>query len=177
MADPAWFGQGADGKPLPFSHVVAQVMVNGLETGMSWTADIGPQGDIVNANGFVGGFTATAAYDIVGAKSATLRSQDIHWSQFGPTEQWDGGSGPIAYASDARSATGVSATQPDARLDGQGRPLLVESYEDITITSADPSLTTYYLADGRTALLPAYALHSGKRTWLQIAIADQYLVH
>lgn len=178
VADASWFGQNADGQPIPFSHVIASITVDGLDTGMSWTADINPQGDIANVGGFMATFKATAAYDIVGAKTATLRSQDIHWSQFGPIEQWSGSPMPIAYASDVRVAgVGVNSSQPTVRLDDQGRPLVVESYEDITITSTQPALTSYYLADGRTALLPAYELHAGERTWLQIAIADKYLVH
>ena len=166
VADTSWFGTGPDSKPLPFRHVTATLIVDGLDSGMEWTMDLGPDGQVSSANGFFGEFTATANYDTVGAKTATLRSQDPRWSSFGPNEK--GGGYPIAYAK-------TTGTTPGGSTDSQGRPLLVSNLDEATITKATPSLSQYYLADGRIALLPSYDLTDGTRTWVQISIADSYI--
>jgi hypothetical protein len=166
VADTSWFGTGPDGKSIPFRHVTASVLVDGLDSGMEWSIDLGPDAQVASANGFFGTFTATANYDTVGAKTATLRSQDPRWNSFGPNEKGSGA--PIAYAKDA-------GTSPGGTTDSQGRPLLVSNIDEATITKATPSLSQYYLADGTVALLPAYDLTDGKRTWVQISIADSYV--
>lgn len=174
VADESWFGTGPDNNPVPFRHVMAQLQMDGMDTGLSWTADLAPDGAVSAATGFFAELSPTDAYATVGASTATRRSQDPRWSALGPVEKVaSGGVVPLAGTS-ARDAS--AAPNPQATYDAAGRPLITDATETVTITKADQSLATYYLADGTTALLPAWDLSDGTRTWVQIAVADKYLV-
>lgn len=166
----SWFGKDSSGADIPFRHVTAAVLVGGQPSGLEWSMDIGPGGAISSAGGFFAGFTKTAAYETVGAATAVLRSQNALWSMMGPYEQ--GGGVGIAYSS-VRGTT--PAPTPSAAVDADGRPLVSVMLDKVTITSAKPGWSMYYLADGRTALLPAWYLSGDDRTWVQIAVADKYL--
>ena len=174
VADDSWFGTGPDNNPIPFRHVSAEIILDDMPTGMTWTADLAPDGSVSSATGFFASFTATAEYATVGAATAAQRSQDPRWSALGPFER--SASGTITPLADAAVRdTGLVPT-PAATYDSSGRPLLIDATEQVTVSKATASLATYYLADGATALLPAWDLSDGKRTWVQIAVADRYLV-
>ena len=42
VADASWFGTGPDNNPIPFRHVSAEVVLQDMPTGMTWTADLAP---------------------------------------------------------------------------------------------------------------------------------------
>lgn len=172
-----WFGTDAQGKAVPFRHVSAGVLVEGSPSGLEWSIDLGPNGEVAAASGFFATFAATAEYAVVGAATAALRSQDALWTSFGPYEQGSGVGVPMP-AVDARvSSSGVSAVESSRRVrfDAEGRPLVAAALDKATITSAKLGLAQHYLADGRVALLPAWYLTGAERTWVQIAIADKYV--
>ena len=161
-----YFGTDSDNKPQPYIQVVAHMLVDQQDSQLAWTMDIAPDKSIVHASGYLSKPVATATYDIVGAKTAVLRSQDLKWSTYGPEILNPGqGLGDVGQVPD---------TSPTR--DSQGRPVLPLILDEAVITSSEPGLYGMYL-DGYTyALLPAYKLCDAKNCWMQVAVADKYLV-
>lgn len=188
-ATPIWGPQSVSQEPSGFFTVNANVLIDGKTSGMLWQLSIGPDKKISNASGFLAKFVATAEYDIVGAKTATLRSQDAKWSNLGPQEQFANGGYPmpLAYAKDTNVASSDVAvaqpSEPSVQLNESGQPILDAGLDTQSITSAMPAYLQWYLVDGSTILLPAYKLVADQgtssadddRSWLQIGIADSYV--
>jgi hypothetical protein len=156
-----------------YKLVTANVLVDGLDTRQSWAMTIGPDGTTVSANGFFAEIVPTAAYDIVGAKTAIERSQDALWAQLSPQELYKDG---MVYPMDR----GVSQeSEMNVKRNSNGQPILDANVDRVTISNAEKSLTPWYLNDGSTILLPAYLLSESdskdSRQWLQLSIADKYI--
>lgn len=172
-----------------FHTVIADLLVDGQTSGMQWNLTVGPDSKISSATGFFAKFVATAAYDIVGAKTAALRSQDARWMNLGPQEQFHNGGYPmplayakdVAVSSDVRVSTGI--TEPKITFDADGRPKLDANLDKQSVTSATSGYLQWWLVDGTTILLPAYKLVANQgtdsvdddRTWVQMSIADKYI--
>lgn len=184
-----WGPQSVGQDPWGFFTVNANVLIDGKTSGMIWQLSVGPDKKISNASGFLAKFVATAEYDLVGAKTATLRSQDAKWSNLGPQEQYKNGGYPmpLAYAKDSTVASGDIAvaqpSEPSVPANGAGQPILDAGLDPQSITSATTAYLQWWLSDGSTILLPAYKLVADQgtssieddRTWLQIAITDKYV--
>ena len=178
-----------DSNPSAFLTVTANVLVEGKPSGLQWQMAVGPDNAISSASGFLASFTSTPTYDIVGAKTAVLRSQDARWINLGPQEQYRNGGYPmpLAYAKGTTTLEGDVAmsnpSTPAVEVDSDGLPILDAGLDPESITSATPALVQWWLVDGTTILLPGYKLVADQgtssvdddRTWLQIAIADKYV--
>lgn len=156
-----------------YKLVTANVLVDGLDTRQSWAMTIGPDGTTVSANGFFAEIVPTAAYDIVGAKTAIERSQDALWTQLSLQELYKDG---MVYPMDR----GVSQeNEMNVKRNSNGQPILDANVDRVIISSAEKSLMPWYLNDGSTILLPAYLLSESdskdSRQWLQLSIADKYV--
>jgi len=168
------FGQDENGLARPYIQVVAHVTVDGHElegpdTVWQWTIELAPDKSVVHAGGIFTKAVAVPDYEIVGAKTAVLRSQDLKWSMA------YGGPQPI-YGSDRVYATGVGyALSSSQDLDDQGRPLLQVQFDQVEITKAELGLGGFYLGNDTYVVLPIYKLTGGGRTWAQLAVADKYL--
>ena len=174
------FGVDENQKPLPYVQVVAHMTIDGhniegRDTVLQWSIELAPDKSVVHAFGIFAKTIQVPDYEIVGAKTAVLRSQDLKWSTaFGPE--------PI-YNSDQGVVEGVGypgrvvpyGTTVKQNLDDQGRPLLQVDLDQVEITKAEPALGGFYLADNSYVILPVYKLTGGDRSWIQVAIADKYL--
>lgn len=168
------FGQDENGLARPYVQVVAHMTLDGHElegqdTVLQWTIELAPDKSVVHAFGIFTEAVAVPDYEIVGAKTAVLRSQDLKWSMA------YGGPQPI-YSSDHVYPTGVGyALSSSQAVDDQGRPLLEVQLDQVEITKAEPGLGGFYLANNTYVALPIYKLTGGGRTWTQLAVADKYL--
>jgi hypothetical protein len=156
-----------------YKLVTAKVMVDGLDSKQSWTITVGPDGAILSANGFFAEFVPTAAYDIVGAKTAIERSQNSLWTNLSAQEVYKD---DMIYPMDREVS---QENQASVKRNANGQPILDANVDRVTISSAEKSLISWYLNDGSTILLPAYLLSESSaddsRQWLQLAIADEYV--
>ena len=162
-----------DGKDVPYVHVVAQLEINGqiIGSNLEWSIDLAPDKSIAHAYGFLSKPVPTAAYETVGAKTATLRSQDLKWtSNYSPQLIDTADASPV---STDLNPIGQQNTKP--KVDDAGRPVLEVSMDDVRITSASNSLYSQYRSDGSLVLFPAYKLCGEGRCWNQISVADKYL--
>jgi hypothetical protein len=156
-----------------FKLVTAKVLVDGLDSKQSWSMVVGPDGAIVSANGFYAEIVPTAAYEIVGAKTAIERSQSGLWMNLPPQEvPRDNMVYPMPLGANQAAETQV-------KRNSSGQPIIDGGLDRVTITKAEKSLISWYLNDGSSILLPAYLLSEGSskdsRQWLQLAIGDQYV--
>ena len=156
-----------------YKLVTRTVLVGGIPSNLSWSMTIGPDNAILNATGFFTKFVPTAEYNIVGAKTAIERSQNVLWANLPPQQVYKDG---LIYPMETTQAYG----NPSAVARNQaGQPVLDANIDRITIASAEKSLISWYLNDGSTILLPAYLLSESdaddSRQWLQLAIADEYV--
>ena len=172
----------------PFITVIADVLVDGKVSGLQWQMVVGPDLSVSSASGFLATFKATASYDLVGAKTAVLRSQDARWINLAPQEQYKNGGYPmpLAYGKDLVMSGDVAMPMPSTPpqpVDANGLPILDAGLDKESITSATAAYLQWSLVDGSTILLPAYKLVADQgtssvdddRSWLQIAIADKYV--
>lgn len=184
-------------EPSGYLTVIADVLVGGKPSGMQWQMNVGPDLSVSSASGFLATFKPTAEYDIVGAKTAVLRSQDAHWINLGPQEQYKNGGYPmpLAYAKDSLALQGTVASGdgampapsapviPSQPVDSNGLPILDAGLDPQSITSTSPAFMQWWLVDGSTILLPAYRMVADQgtssvdddRTWIQMSIADKYV--
>lgn len=156
-----------------YKLVTRTVLVGGIPSNLSWSMTIGPDNAILNATGFFTKFVPTAEYNIVGAKTAIERSQNVLWANLQPQEVYKDG---LIYPMETTQAYG----NPSAVARNQaGQPILNASIDRRKITKTESSLISWYLNDGSTILLPAYLLSESdsddSRQWLQLAIADEYV--
>jgi hypothetical protein len=156
-----------------FKLVTAKVLVDGLDSKQSWSMVVGPDGAIVSANGFYAEIVPTAAYEIVGAKTAIERSQSGLWMNLPPQEvQRDNMVYPMPLGTN-------QAVETQVKRNSSGQPILDGGLDRVTIASAEKTLISWYLNDGSTILLPAYLLSESSaddsRQWLQLSIADKYV--
>jgi hypothetical protein len=156
-----------------FKLVTAKVLVDGFDSKQSWSMVVGPDGAIVSANGFFAKLVPTAAYEIVGAKSAIERSQSGLWMNLPPQEvQRDNMVYPMPLGTN-------QAVETQVKRNSSGQPILDGGLDRVTIASAEKTLISWYLNDGSTILLPAYLLSESSaddsRQWLQLSIADKYV--
>jgi len=177
----------ADG-PVYWFVVEANPVVDGLETGCTWTITIGPKLEISSANGSFVEFKPLPNYDTVGIRSAVLRSQSTMWAGYSPQVL-----SPASYfgwpltlgaykssqvgANSTRSTTGmITQPNPSPSTDGNGHIVLDRTVTSSTITAAYPALISQWLSNGTQVLLPAYKLvgTNPDEAWLQIAIDDKY---
>jgi hypothetical protein len=156
-----------------YKLVTAKVMVDGFDSKQSWTMTVGPDGTILSANGFYAEFVPTAAYDIVGARTAIERSQNSLWTNLSAQEVYKDG---MIYPMDREVS---QENQASVKRNSNGQPILDANVDRVTISNAEKSLVLWYLNDGSTILLPAYLLSESSsddsRQWLQLAIADKYV--
>lgn len=158
--------------------VTATLEVDGGSTGMAWSAMFGGAG-LFSASGFLASAVEVPGYPVVGARTAALRSLDPRWSTLGPTPVYrEGDAVPLAAESDvAVSSSGVGAaggTEPAPTVDG--RPVLVATVDEATVTAAQLDLTQYWQADGSLLLLPAYLFTADDgRAWSMVAVTDEYV--
>jgi hypothetical protein len=170
------FGQDEKGLARPYVQVVARMTVEGenlegQDSNLQWTIELAPDKSVVHAAGILAKPVQVPDYETVGAKTAVLRSQDLKWSEsYGPQPIY--GSDEVIGADIPGVAYGNTVKQ---NLDNQGRPLLQIQLDQVNITKAEPALGGFYLADNSYVILPVYKLTGGKRSWIQVAIADKYL--
>jgi hypothetical protein len=155
-----------------YKLVTAKVLVAGIPSNQSWSMDIGPDNAIINATGFFTKFVPTVDYNIVGAKTATERSQNALWSNLQPQLVYKQG---IIHQEELALGGNPSVVARNQ----SGQPVIDAQLDRITISKAETSLMAWYLNDGSTILLPAYLLSESdaadSRQWLQLAIADEYV--
>jgi hypothetical protein len=156
-----------------FKLVTAKVMIDGLDSKQSWSLTVGPDDALLSANGFYAEIVPTAAYEIVGAKTAIERSQSGLWMNLPPQEvQRDNMVYPMPLGTN-------QAVETQVKRNSSGQPILDGGLDRVTIASAEKTLISWYLNDGSTILLPAYLLSESSaddsRQWLQLSIADKYV--
>ncbi|MBU6347765.1 MAG: hypothetical protein KGQ38_04040 [Actinomycetales bacterium] len=176
-SDAIWSVQsGSDyfGSQVPYVHVTAEVLVAGQKSGLAWSADIAPDKSIYAASGYLSKVQKTADYETVGPKTAALRSHDLKWANFyGP--QYVDESGRNNVLPMLGRGANSDGTSSEKDLDSAGRPLLPLSLTKAEITSATPGLIGVNLNQNYT-LLPAYKLCGSSGCWLQVAVADKYVI-
>ncbi len=165
------WGLDKNDKPYPYVQVIAHLTVEDNDTSLSWNIELAPDKSVIHANGYLAKLVQVADYETVGAKTATLRTHDVKWSQFtyanpsfdgnlvGALVDYAQGYGPNNYSLD---------------LDDQGRPVLNANVYQAEITGAEPALGGFYM-NGSLVMLPVYKLTDGKNTWMQLSVADKYL--
>jgi hypothetical protein len=155
-----------------YKLVTAKVVVDGFETNQSWSLTVGPDDALLSANGFYAEIVPTAAYEIVGAKTAIERSQSGLWMNLAPQEIYQDN---MVYPMEMPVTNNPSAVNRNS----SGQPILDGGLDRVTIASAEKTLISWYLNDGSTILLPAYLLSKSNsddsRQWLQLSIADKYV--
>jgi hypothetical protein len=155
-----------------YKLVTAKVVVDGFETNQSWSLTIGPDDALLSANGFYAEIVPTAAYEIVGARTAIERSQGGLWMNLAPQEI---NQDNMVYPMEMPVTNNPSAVKRNS----SGQPILDGGLDRVTISSAEKTLISWYLNDGSTILLPAYLLSESSaddsRQWLQLSIADKYV--
>ena len=165
-----YFPRGENNPPYPYIQVVADMTVEGQDTGLQWTIEFAPDKSVIHASGVLAQPVRVPDYETVGARTAVLRSQDLTWADsYGPE--------PI---SEGNRVNGLSdlvvyvGTQSGPPLDAQGRPVLQARFDRVEITKAEPGLAGFYI-DNALVMLPVYKLMGGGRTWTQLSVADKYL--
>jgi len=172
-----YFGVDANNKPQPYVQVIARMTLDGREieglnsASLQWAIELAPDKSVVHASGMLAKPVQVPDYEIVGAKTAVLRSQDPIWSvAYGPEPIYSSGQGFGYRGNFVPNRT--SATQ---NLDDQGRPLLQVDLQQVEITEAELGFAGFNLSGDSYAILPVYKLTGGDRSWIQIAVADKYL--
>ena len=146
------------------TQVTGWQTVEGLRTQLAWSFTFGSEG-LSWANGFAAGLEEIPDLPVVGARTAVLRSVTPRWNAFGP--HYVGGGMVTPMASD----TVTSSPMPRA----EGGPLSIELWwNPLTVTSAEPTLSQYWQADGQMLILPAYLIttEEDEGTWSVISIAE-----
>jgi len=165
-----YFPRGENNPPYPYIQVVADMTVEGQDTGLQWTVEFAPDKSVIHASGVLAEPVRVPDYETVGARTAVLRSQDLTWADsYGPNQISEGNrvnglSDPVAYV----------GTQSGPPLDAQGRPVLQARFHRVEITKAEPGLAGFFI-DYALVMLPVYKLTGGGRTWTQLSVADKYL--
>lgn len=176
-SDAIWSVQSGSeyfGSQVPYVHVTAEVLVAGQKSGLAWSADIAPDKSIYAASGYLSKVQKTADYETVGPKTAALRSHDLKWANFyGPQYVDKSGSNNVLPMLGRGANSNGTSSEKD--LDSAGRPLLPLSLTKAEITSATPGLIGVNLNQNYT-LLPAYKLCGSSGCWLQVAVADKYVI-
>ena len=167
-----YFGVDENNKPRPYVQVVAHMTVEDQDTTLEWTIELAPDGSIVHASGILAKPTQVPDYETVGAQTAVLRSQDKKWSDFQGPQLIPNADGTISFEGDTPGMLGGASK---VSLDSEGRPALEIQLDQVTITSAEPSLYGFWL-NNTLAVLPVYKLTGGGRTWIQLSVADKYLL-
>lgn len=172
-----YFGVDANNKPQPYVQVVARMTFDGREiegmnsASLQWAIELAPDKSVVHASGMLAKPVQVPDYEIVGAKTAVLRSQDPIWSvAYGPEPIYSSGQ-VLGY----RGNYVPSRTSATQNLDDQGRPLLQVDLQQVEITEAELGFAGFNLSGDSYAILPVYKLTGGDRSWIQIAVADKYL--
>lgn len=150
--------------------VSAQQVVEGQETGASWSATVGDQG-IAWLDGFLAATVPLGDYPVVSPAEAVERLGD---PRFG------GSSWPVVYAAESQELLEMRVeeeTEPTAPpappSSGNDLPWPVS---EVTITEARLGLTQHHDAGGSVLLLPAYELSDAAgNTWSVLAVADEAL--
>jgi len=171
------FGQDENGLARPYVQVIGNMTVDGHElegpdTVLQWTIEFAPDKSVVHAGGIFTKAVAVPDYEIVGAKTAVLRSQDLKWSMAYGGPQPIYGSDQVYPLGDTVVGYALSSSQA---VDDQGRPLLEVQLDQVEITKAESGLGGFNLANNTYVALPIYKLTGGGRTWAQLAVADKYL--
>lgn len=155
-----WAGNGA-------TSVVGHHVVDGVRTGYSWYADV-VDGEVLSFSGPLAPVVELGEYDVVSPAEAAERLTD---PRFGGAVVWseDVSIMPVPEP-DGRSWDDPPAAPPAA-----GAPV-PWSVTEVTITTAEPSLTEHWTDEGSSLLLPAYDLSDAEgRTWRVLAVADHEL--
>lgn len=150
------------------TQVTGWQTVDGLRTELSWSFTFGATG-LVWANGFAAGLEAIPDLPVVGARTAVLRSVTPRWSAFGPHPTGGGMVYPLA----SDTATASPMTKPMSRA-GSG-PVSIELWwNPLTVTSAEPTLSQYWQANGELLILPAYLITTAEDEgiWSVISVAE-----
>jgi hypothetical protein len=171
-ADPEGFAFEAPDDAEGAMRVSARQVVEGQETGATWSATVGDDG-IAWLDGFLAETVPLGDYPVVSPAEAVERLGD---PRFG------GSSWPVAYAAgteamlEERSVEddGSEPTAPPAPpSSGADLPWPVS---EVTITQARLGLTQHHDADGSVLLLPAYELSDDAgNTWSVLAVAEEAL--
>lgn len=143
--------------------------ISGTETNMQQVAVTVSARGLFNVSGFASRFVRVDGYEIVGAKSAALRSQWSKWSALGPNPFGDWGVYPMAR-------DGV-ATAPEATtgFTVDGRPGINAFIDTVDVSKARLGLVSYY-SDGVNVLLPSWIFTAEDgRQWSMIALAEKYV--
>lgn len=158
--------------------VSATRQVAGQSTGMSLSAQVGPAG-LFAMSGFLATVEEVPGYPVVGARTAALRSLDPRWSTLGPTPVYrEGDPVPLAASDDGAAVSGSSgaATAPPPAPTVDGRPVLLATVDEVTVTQATSDLTQFWQPDGTLLLVPAYLFTADDgRAWSMVAVADEYV--
>ena len=165
-------GDGAEYEVQPhwsggeLQSVVAHQTVGGVRTGLMWNAEVA--GDrLYSLSGPLAPLVPLGDYEVVSPTEAVARLGD---PRFGGSEVWREDVMRIMPAPEERDWNAPPAAPPAA---GDPIPWPVA---DVTITSAELTLTEHWTDGGATLLLPAYELSDADgRTWQVIAVADGQL--
>jgi hypothetical protein len=145
--------------------------VGGTETNMQRLAVSVSAKGLFNISGIAAKPVQFDGYEIVGAKTAALRSQWSKWSALGPNPFGDWG----VYPMERDVISERSMTLPPSFM-VDGKPGITTYLQTIDVSKARLGLVTYYADNGSTLLLPAwvYTADDG-REWSMIALADKYV--
>lgn len=149
------------------TSVVAHQLVDGRRSGLGWHADV-VDGEVYSLGGPLAPLTPLGEYDVVSPAEAVSRLTD---PRFGGAQVWsDVEILPMEPVSPERDWNEPPGAPPAA---GSPVPWPVT---EVTITSAEPTLTDHGTSNGSTLLLPAYDLSDATgRTWRVLAVADHEL--
>lgn len=138
--------------------------VNGTETNLQRIAVSVSAKGVFNVSGFAAKAVQVDGYQIVGAKTAALRSQLSKWSALGPNPFGEWG----VYPMDGQVGSPRILTV-------EGRPGIYSNVDFFDVSKARLGLVTYYNESG-TLLLPSWIYTAADgREWSMIAVAEKYV--
>jgi len=143
--------------------VRAWLVLKGLRTELGWTVVIGPDGEVVWADGFAAALVAVPGYPVLGAADALDRALKPGWAFAGPTAWTGSGTTPLLF---------VPGPVPTVK----GRPVLVAGVQQLLVNKAELGLAQFWQPDGSLLILPSYIVNTDDdRKWSLLAVSDAYV--
>jgi hypothetical protein len=140
-------------------YVTGSLIVEGMNTQQILLAVAVSDQGVFSINGFAAKIKEIDGYEVVGARTAALRSAESRWSGVGPQQI----GGEFQY--------GV----PMARSSVEGRPALSLGIDFVKVGSARPGLGLFS-SEGGSLILPTWEFTSSDgRTFSMLAVSDKYV--